>query len=98
MDILKQVAQLNFSGPWENISTLWEYVLFQLYKTLPNQFAIPFPFPAGGIHPSPAGGHLTPILTQIPFINQISQMIFKNYPKFGKNEFGTTKVCQTSIT
>ena len=28
-------AQLNFSGPWQNISTLWHYLLLQLYKTLP---------------------------------------------------------------
>jgi hypothetical protein len=58
-------AQLNFSGPWENISTLWQYLLLQLYKTLPNltlpdQFSIPFPSPAGGTHPCPNGGHLTP--------------------------------------
>ena len=23
-------AQLNFNGPWENISTLWQYLMFQL--------------------------------------------------------------------
>ena len=46
-------AQLNFSGPWENISTLWQYLLLlQFYKTLPNltlsnQFSIPFPSPTG---------------------------------------------------
>ena len=59
-------AQLNFSGLWENISTLWQYLLLQLYKTipnliLPNQFSIPFSNPAGGTHPSPARGHLTPV-------------------------------------
>ena len=59
------LAQLNFSGPWENISTFWQYLLLQLNKTLPNltlpyQFSIPFPNLAGGTHPSPARGHLTP--------------------------------------
>ena len=28
--------------------------------TLPDQFSIPFPNAAGGTHPSPAEGHLTP--------------------------------------
>ena len=59
------LAQLNFSGPWENISALWQYLLLQLHKTLPHQtlpdqFSIPFPNPFGGTHPSPTGGHLTP--------------------------------------
>ena len=50
-------ALLNFSGPWENISTVWQNLLLQLYKTLPNltlpdQISIPFPNTAGGTHPS----------------------------------------------
>ena len=50
-------AQLIFSGPWENISTLWQYLFSQLYKTLlnltlPDQFSIHFP--------SLAEGYLTP--------------------------------------
>ena len=61
----KRMAQLNFSGPWENINTLFQYLLFPLNKTLPNltlpdQNSIPFPNPAGGTHPRPAWGHLTP--------------------------------------
>ena len=65
-EILDQVrAQLNFSGPWENVSTLWQYLLLHLYKTLPNlalpdQFSIPSPYPVGGTYPSPARGILTP--------------------------------------
>ena len=61
----KVKAQLNFSGPLENISTLWQYFLLQFYKTspnltLPDQMSIPFPNLAWGTHPSPAGGHLNP--------------------------------------
>ena len=45
---INSVAQLNFSGPWEIVGTLWQYLLLQIYKTLPNltllnQFSIPFP-------------------------------------------------------
>ena len=59
------LAQLNFTGPWKNISTLWQCLFLQLYKTLhyltlPDQFSIPFLNPAEGTHPTPAGGHLTP--------------------------------------
>jgi len=49
------VAQLNFSGPWENVIKLWQYLLLQLYRTLRNQFSISFPYPSA-IH-----GYLTPV-------------------------------------
>ncbi len=32
----KTWAQVNFSGPWENIQTLWQSLLLPLKKTLPN--------------------------------------------------------------
>ena len=59
------LAQLNFRGLCEK-ETLWQCLLLQLYQTLnnltlPEQFCIPFPKPAGGTHPSPAGGHLPKI-------------------------------------
>ena len=92
-------AKLNFSGPWENISTLWQYLFLQLYKTLPNltlpdQFSIPFPNPAGGTHPSPAEGLVIPAPN--PKIKLAARLFFKNFPKFGKNELGTAKIhlCQ----
>ena len=61
----QNTAQLNFSGPWKNINTLCQYLLLQIYKTLPNltlpdHFSIPVPYPSKGTHPSPAWGHLTP--------------------------------------
>ena len=66
-------AQLNFSDPWENISTLWQYLLLQLYKTLPNltlpnQLSIPFPNPAGGTLTLALLGAILPTpVTQTPF-------------------------------
>ena len=63
--LVTKKAQLNFSGPWENINTLCQYLFLQRYKTLPHltvpdQFSIPFPNPAGGTHSSPVRGHLSP--------------------------------------
>jgi len=64
------LAAPNFSGPWQNISTIWHYLLLQLYKTLPN--------PAEGNYPSSTGTISPRPLTQIMYIlnNLIScQMI-----------------------
>ena len=46
-------AQPNLSGPWENKSILWQYLLRQLNQTLsnltlPEQFSIPCLNPARG--------------------------------------------------
>jgi len=65
---------MNFRRPWENISTLWHYLLLQFHKalhnlTLPNQISIPFPNPARDTHPRPVLGHLT--LATNPDIFQI---------------------------
>ena len=51
-------AQLNFSGPWENISILlW---LRQLNLTLPDHFSIPCPKPAKGSLTQPLRGQSYP--------------------------------------
>ena len=86
------LAQLIFSGPWENGTTS---LLLQLYKTLPNltlpdQSSIPFPNPAVGTHPSPAGNILPQPLT-LKF-NLLPDDFLRTSSKFGKNEFGTAKV------
>ena len=58
-------VQLNFSGPWENISILWQYLQLQLNKTLPNitlpdQFSITCPNPArDSLTLALPGGNLT---------------------------------------
>ena len=46
------MGQLNFSGPCENMSTLWQCLLLQLKQnllnpTLPDHFSIPYSNPAG---------------------------------------------------
>jgi len=45
----KILALVYFSGPWENILTLWHYFKLYYYLTLPKQsIIIPFPNPTGG--------------------------------------------------
>jgi len=53
-------ALVHFSGPWENLFRLWHHFNISLLLiasktnlnlpnlTLPNQYTIPFPNPAGG--------------------------------------------------
>jgi len=76
------MAQLNFSGPLENICTLWQ--LLQLYKTLPNLFSIPY------LNLALQGNILYHPLIQTP-LNITCQMI-KKTPQNLANKFGTTKV------
>ena len=72
----------------ENLSTLWQYLLLQIYKTLPNltlpdQFSIP----------NPATTILPQATNPDDFKNKIScHMIFVESPKIWQNEFGTAKV------
>jgi len=55
-DLMQFLAQINLSGPWENVYAPWQHLLLQLIQpnlaypilTLPNQLNIPFPNPSGG--------------------------------------------------
>ncbi len=70
------MAQLNFSGPWEKMSILWQYLSLQLNKTLPylTNLAYFFPNHARSIHPNTAGGHLTLPLTNILYFFRIEEV------------------------
>lgn len=73
---------MNFSGPWENITKLDQYLFFQLSKTLsnlilPDQFSIPCPYP------SLTGRHFTP------------KKLFNKLPDFSFQAF--QKIWQTLL-
>ncbi len=49
----KQKAQINFSGPWQNVCASWQSCICKFTKTYPTQpylrkVSIPCPNPAGG--------------------------------------------------